>query len=89
MDLQLNQVLDTLQEQHVQLTIEEEVKAYLTRNGYEPQYGARPIKRIIKQKILSQLARAMLENPDVKHFTVVMKAGEIIIRIPEDYRAVA
>ena len=88
-DLQLDQLLETLKQQRVELTIEEEVKTYLTRNGYEPQYGARPIKRIIKQKILSQLARVMLENPDVKHFNVAMDRGEITIQIPDDYRAVA
>jgi len=67
-ELQLHQVLDTLKQQQVELTIEEGVKAYLTRNGYEPQYGARPIKRIIKQKILYPVGAGHVGEPGGKAF---------------------
>ena len=35
---------------------------YLTNKGFEPQYGARPIKRLIKKEILNALSKELLNN---------------------------
>ena len=50
-DIQLNKVFERLAEQNITLEVDQTVKDYLVKNGYVPEYGARPINRIIKREI--------------------------------------
>lgn len=43
-DLQLGQLVEKLAQQDIHLTVSDEVRSYLVRNGYDPQYGARPFR---------------------------------------------
>mgnify|MGYP003944836303 CR=1 FL=1 len=49
-----------LQEQGYQLEVTEDAKAYLAEVGYEPVYGARPLKRAIQRELQDPLAMEML-----------------------------
>ena len=53
------------------------MKAYLVQNGYQREYGARPINRLIKREILSKLSRHMLENPETEKINITIDDGEI------------
>jgi ATP-dependent Clp protease ATP-binding subunit ClpB len=60
-----------LQERHINLTLEEGVAHYLAKEGYEPAFGARPLKRLIQHEVVTLLSKALLEgkissNSDVK-----------------------
>jgi ATP-dependent Clp protease ATP-binding subunit ClpB len=79
-DLQLNQVDAMLAQQNMELEVDPEVREYLTRNGYDPEYGARPIKRIIKREILAGLSKFMLENPEVTRARVVLEDDQLSIQ---------
>ena len=59
-DLQLNVVAKTLLKQNIQMTTTAEAVEYLAEQGYDPQYGARPVKRVIQREVLNQLSRAIL-----------------------------
>jgi ATP-dependent Clp protease ATP-binding subunit ClpB len=59
-DLQLARVGKRLADQHIQLTVTAEAKALLAREGYDPVFGARPLKRVIQQKLLDALALELL-----------------------------
>ena len=61
-DLQLGLVQKRLNEKNIKLKISTEAKAYITQKGYDPIYGARPLKRVIQNEILDELALRIIEN---------------------------
>ena len=60
--LQLKSLTKFLTKQHITLDATEEAIDYLTRHGFEPQYGARPVKRIIQKKVLNTLSKEILSG---------------------------
>ncbi|HRD41811.1 MAG TPA: AAA family ATPase, partial [Prochlorococcaceae cyanobacterium AMR_MDS_5431] len=60
--LQLASLAELLMEEGLRLEIEESVVYQLARQGYEPEYGARPLRRIIRRQIENPLATQLLEN---------------------------
>jgi ATP-dependent Clp protease ATP-binding subunit ClpB len=61
-ELQIHEVQKRLAEKNITLRISPEVKAYLTKKGYDPHYGARPLKRVIQNEILDELALEIIEG---------------------------
>lgn len=61
-DLQLQMVLKRLQNKRITLTFTEKMKAFIAEKGYDPAYGARPLKRAIQEFILDELAMKLLEH---------------------------
>jgi ATP-dependent Clp protease ATP-binding subunit ClpB len=60
--LQIAQLKRMLGEQHITIDATEEAIAYLAEKGFDPQYGARPIKRIIQREVLNNLSREILKG---------------------------
>lgn len=58
--LQFKQVQDTLAEMGIQIDASEEALDWLAQLGYDPQFGARPLKRVIQKKILNELSKEIL-----------------------------
>lgn len=61
-DLQLYRVVKRLLEKDIALEITKEAKTYLVERGFDPLYGARPLKRIIQKEILDPLAREIISQ---------------------------
>jgi ATP-dependent Clp protease ATP-binding subunit ClpB len=61
-DIQLQGVERRLQQQNLQLTLDAAAKALLAQEGYDPQFGARPLKRSIQEHLLDPLATRLLEG---------------------------
>jgi ATP-dependent Clp protease ATP-binding subunit ClpB len=61
-DIQLRHLRDRLAEHKIALDVSDEVKRYLADEGYDPVYGARPLKRAIQRDIQDPLATEMLEG---------------------------
>ena len=61
-DIQLARVLRRLQQQGLKLTLKESAKHLLAKEGYDPVYGARPLKRVIQRLLLDPLSLAVLEG---------------------------
>ena len=59
-DLELDKVRDRLVEQQVTLEVTEEAKDYLADEGYDPHFGARPLRRVIQNKIEDVLSEGIL-----------------------------
>jgi ATP-dependent Clp protease ATP-binding subunit ClpB len=59
-DIQLGLLARRLKEQGVTLSISAKAKAYLAEAGYDPLYGARPLKRTIQNLVQNPLARKVL-----------------------------
>ncbi len=58
--LQIKQVEARLAVKDITLSISEDVYVYLAKEGFNPQYGARPLKRLIQNKILNPIANVMI-----------------------------
>ncbi|MDO9542236.1 MAG: ATP-dependent chaperone ClpB [Kiritimatiellia bacterium] len=78
-ELQLNDLRGRLQENKITLEISKAVKDYIVTNGYDPVYGARPMKRLIQQKIETPIARVLLagQRPDGSTLSVDLDGGNI------------
>jgi len=61
-DIQLKILKNRLEEKKIKLNVPSEVKEVLAERGFDPQYGARPLKRIIQKHIQDPLALQMLEG---------------------------
>ena len=60
--LQIERVRRHLAERHIEIIVDEAVLDALATEGYDPAYGARPLKRLIQRKVLDQLATELLEG---------------------------
>jgi ATP-dependent Clp protease ATP-binding subunit ClpB len=60
--LQLAELASLLREQQLELEVEETVVASLAEQGYEPEYGARPLRRVLRRRIENPLATELLEE---------------------------
>jgi ATP-dependent Clp protease ATP-binding subunit ClpB len=59
-DIQLSHLRQRLAERHITLALDEKAQDWLAEQGYDPQYGARPLKRIIQKELQDKLANALL-----------------------------
>jgi ATP-dependent Clp protease ATP-binding subunit ClpA len=60
--LQLAELAALLQEQQLELQVDEAVITSLAEQGYEPEYGARPLRRVLRRRIENPLATELLEE---------------------------
>ena len=60
--LQLDQLKKRLSQQNITLDATQEAIQYLSEKGYDPQYGARPIKRLIQKEVLNKLSKELLKG---------------------------
>ncbi|GAC1549549.1 MAG: hypothetical protein NVS2B17_34230 [Candidatus Velthaea sp.] len=59
-EIQLDRVRTRLTERRITLEVSDEAKTHLVRAGYEPAYGARPLKRAIQREVETPLGRKIL-----------------------------
>ena len=60
--LYLKDVAKKLAQRDITLDITPEATNYLTQKGYDPQFGARPLKRVIQQDVLNELSKEILKG---------------------------
>ena len=58
--LQLKSVFKMLEQQHISMSATNEAIEYLAVKGYEPEFGARPVKRVIQRDVLNKLSKEIL-----------------------------
>ena len=61
-DIQLRSLVDRLAQRRIALTVTEAARQRLARDGYDPAFGARPLKRVIQRELADALALAILEG---------------------------
>ncbi|MES3031161.1 MAG: AAA family ATPase [Patescibacteria group bacterium] len=76
--IQVQAVVDRIRAKEIYLTVTPEVLTYLAKEGYNPHYGARPLKRLIQNKILTPIASLMISQGVSRGgvINVGMKNGE-------------
>ena len=83
-DIQLSQLKKKLKEQDIKLVVTEDAREWIAEAGYDPFFGARPIKRVIQKQVMNELSKAILSERIDKSQNVVMDMfeGKIIFRKP-------
>jgi ATP-dependent Clp protease ATP-binding subunit ClpB len=61
-DIQLRRLRERLGERHITMNISDEAKAHLVQEGFDPAYGARPLKRVLQKEIENALSRMILKG---------------------------
>jgi len=82
--LQLQYLQKLLQKQNIQLTATDEALDYIAAIGFDPQFGARPIKRVIQKEVLNELSKEMLAGNVTTNAEVVLDMfdGKMVFRKP-------
>lgn len=80
--LQLRLLSDRLEKADIDLVITPDALKYLAEKGYDPQFGARPVKRVIQKQVMNQLSKYILSGKLDKTEPVVLDVfdGEIVFR---------
>jgi ATP-dependent Clp protease ATP-binding subunit ClpB len=80
-DIQLTRLRDRLAERRIPLTLTPAALEDLARRGYDPVYGARPLKRLIQQDIETPIARLLVKGElrDGETATVELKDGRMAV----------
>ena len=75
-DLQLEQVRDRLQARHITLDVTPAAMEHLAIDGYDPVYGARPLKRLIQREVVDRIAEKVIsgELRDRSHVLIDLDA---------------
>jgi len=81
--IQMNRVVAMLQDKRIRLEVPDEALAWLAKEGYDPQMGARPLKRLIQQVVVNHLARMLLEGRirPGDAATLDVEGGELAIKV--------
>jgi ATP-dependent Clp protease ATP-binding subunit ClpB len=74
-DIQLRSLVKRLAERKITVELADAAKEQLVHEGYDPAYGARPLKRAIQRQVLDPLALRVLEGDFGEGDTVVVDAG--------------
>jgi ATP-dependent Clp protease ATP-binding subunit ClpA len=86
-DIQLEAILKRMTDRHIEIELSDAAKELLVREGYDPTFGARPLKRAIQRLILDPLALQVLEGKFAEGDTVVVDVEkEQIIFLREEKR---
>ena len=80
-DIQLKRLERMLEERHIALQVDEPARTWLANAGYDPVYGARPLKRVIQRNLQNPLATLLLEGKiaDGDSVPVTVRNGELSI----------
>lgn len=76
LDIQFKKVEERLKERRLFLEITPEVKQYIAKVGYDPLYGARPLKRAVQNELENPLAKEVLSGRFIEGDSIVAKKGE-------------
>ncbi|MCX6820172.1 MAG: AAA family ATPase [Candidatus Adlerbacteria bacterium] len=88
--IQVREVVQRLMQKNITLTINPAVYDYLAKEGYNPHYGARPLRRLIQDKILTKVASLMVSRGVLSGGTVTvdMKGDEFVFDVKKSAKRV-
>jgi ATP-dependent Clp protease ATP-binding subunit ClpB len=84
-EIQVKKLQQRLLDRRIQFKMTEKAKEWLAKEGFDPAYGARPLKRVIQKEIQDQLAMRLLEGKFKEGDTVTAeldsRKGELVFRV--------
>ncbi|MBK7163744.1 MAG: AAA family ATPase [Candidatus Microthrix sp.] len=75
-DIQLDRLRRRLDDRRIELSLTEAARTRLANEGFDPDYGARPLKRVIQRELGDRLAMAILEGRVIEHSSVTVDVDE-------------
>jgi ATP-dependent Clp protease ATP-binding subunit ClpC len=83
--LMVDQLVKRLKEQQIQLELTEAAKDKISDEGYDPEYGARPLRRAIQKNIEDRLSEELLKGTVLtgQHIVIDVENGEFVVRAAE------
>ncbi|MDX6615776.1 MAG: ATP-dependent Clp protease ATP-binding subunit ClpB [Solirubrobacterales bacterium] len=75
-ELQVNQLVKRVSERGISIELTDKARALLAERGYDPTYGARPLKRVIQKELVDKLALKVLEGEFAEGDTVVVDVNK-------------
>jgi len=75
-NLQFNTIQHNLAEQGILISATDEALDWLSQLGYDPQFGARPLKRVIQKRLLNELSKQMLIGDIKKESSILIKLND-------------
>ena len=84
-DLLVKQLIERLKDRHITLTLTDDAKRFIAKNGFDPVYGARPLKRYLQRELETRVARAIIagEVNEGSTLQVELMEGKLEIDIKE------
>lgn len=79
-EIQMNLVKARLAERNITLDVSKEVLEKLAEEGFEPEFGARPLKRAIQNLVTIPLAQHLLHKPETQQIKAAVKNGKIVLQ---------
>lgn len=81
-DLQLKNLTKMIAQQGITFDATQEAKAYLANKGYNPEYGARPVKRVLQKEVLNQLSKEILAGKVTTNSIILLDEfdGQLVFR---------
>ena len=81
LQIQMDQLREKLSEEGVEVSFTKAFEDYMTDKGYDPAYGARPIKRLMQRELVNQLATAILDGSVHRNSVVKIDAigGQVVL----------
>lgn len=71
-DIMLDELQETLNEQHIKLNITDEAKEKIAELGYHPAFGARPLRRVIQEHVEDAIADVLLDGSQISELTLML-----------------
>ncbi|MGN6167101.1 MAG: AAA family ATPase, partial [Solirubrobacteraceae bacterium] len=90
-DLQIEDVRRRLAGRRIALRLSEEAREHIAREGYDPVYGARPLRRLIQHDVETPIGRALIAGnvADGASITLDVEDGELVVRVGDSVGAEA
>ncbi|MEK6450531.1 MULTISPECIES: ATP-dependent chaperone ClpB [unclassified Myroides] len=84
-DIQLQGVFKMLQQQNIHMEATAEAKEFLASKGFEPEFGARPVKRVVQREVLNRLSKEILAGKVKADSMILLDAfnNELVFRNQE------
>ncbi len=76
----INQLVERMKDSDIELKISDSALLKISKEGFDPMFGARPMKRHIQREIESKLARYVIANPDIKKILIDTLDNEYVIK---------
>jgi len=84
-DIQMKRLMGWLKDRNITITLDDDARTWLAEKGYDPAFGARPLKRVIQKNVQDELARQVLagEINDGDHVNVGTDPDGLVLRVSE------
>ena len=80
-DLMLHDLEETIENDAIKISVTDEAKEKLVQLGYDPRFGARPLRRVIQNQIENQLTDLILEEENVTNVKVEVENEDIVVKM--------